>query len=80
MKSSLVSEQLSSWGVGVTPKGEVRNGLPVGCRRAFTTEDCRDGSVVRVFEVDGEQSNQWRAERERCAGHSFACGGGGPSA
>lgn len=32
MKSSLVSEQLSSWEVGVTAKGEVRNGLLIGCQ------------------------------------------------
>lgn len=44
MKSSLVSEQLSSWEVGVTPKGEVRNGLLVGCQEVFVTEGCRDGS------------------------------------
>ena len=40
---------------------------------------CRDGSAVSVVvcEVDGKQHNQWRAVRERCTGHSFACGGGG---
>lgn len=32
MKSSLVSEQLSSWEVDVTPNGEVRNGLLVDCQ------------------------------------------------
>lgn len=75
MKSSLVSEQLSSWEVGVTPKGEVRNGLLVGCHRVFVTEDCRDGSDVRVFEVDGELSNQWRKMHRT----DFAWGNGSPS-
>lgn len=74
MKSSLVSEQLSSWEVGVTPKGEVRNGLLVGCQRVFVTDDCRDGSIVGVFEGDGAQSNQRRMVRERCARNSFAWG------
>lgn len=32
MRSSLVSEQLSSWDVGVTEKDEVRNGLLVHCQ------------------------------------------------
>lgn len=58
MKSSLVSEQLSSREAGVTPKGEVRNGLLVGCQRAFVTEDCRDGGILREFQRDGEQSER----------------------
>lgn len=48
MKSSLVSKQLGSCRKGVTPKGEVRNGLLVGCQRVFTMEGCRDCSVVSV--------------------------------
>lgn len=74
MKSSLVSEQLSSREAGVTPKGEVRNGLLVGCQGAFVTEDCSDGSILREFQRDAEQSKQWRAVRERCAGQGFAGG------
>ena len=53
MKSSVLSEQLSSWDVGVTAKDEVRDGLLVGCQRVFVTEGCRGGSIVGVCEVDG---------------------------
>lgn len=58
---------------GVTPKGEVRNGLLVGCQ-SFCHKARRAGCIVRESEVDGEGYRR-RAVRGRCTEWSL----GGPS-